>query len=35
MNRIAGRFTRVESRRRAEWDADQVRDDVRAYVIEH
>lgn len=73
MSRIAGRFTRVESRRRArksvlgllsdlprknyrtiaewagdrtpdgmqhllgraKWDADQVRDDVRAYVVEH
>lgn len=73
MSRIAGRFTRVESRRRARklvlgllsdlprkncwtiaewagdktpdgmqhllgratWDADQVRDDVRAYVVEH
>lgn len=73
MNRLAGRFTRVESRRRArklvlgllsdlprknywtiaeragdrtpdgmqhllgraKWDADQVRDDVRAYVVEH
>lgn len=55
MSRIAGRFTRFESRRWArklvlgllsdlprkncwtiaKWDADQVRDDVSDYVVEH
>ncbi|MCX5277188.1 IS701 family transposase [Streptomyces virginiae] len=43
MGRIAGRFKRVEPRRRvrqlvlgrAKWDADRIRDDVREYVVEH
>lgn len=45
MGRIAGRFARVEPRRRvrdlvhllgrARWDAGRVRDDVREYVLEH
>jgi SRSO17 transposase len=42
MGRIVGRFARVEPRRRVrklvlgpKWDADQIRDDLREYVVEH